>query len=91
MKTIINMIPWGHSSCDNDHGRHRRVEIPTVLSASQVFDDLPEATTVEGPHATTGCPGTATELNGVTGIGGEAATTCRDYYNVSGDTSAWGN
>ncbi len=60
----------------------RRIEIPLVLSVSQVFDDLTEAASLDGPHTTAGCPGTATELNGVTGIGGEAATTCRDYYNV---------
>ncbi len=60
----------------------RRVEIPAVLSASQVFGDLAEAATLEGPMATAGCPGTATELNGVSAIGTEAATTCRDYYNV---------
>jgi len=62
----------------------RRVEIPAVFSTSQVFDDLPEAATVEGPVATAGCPGTATELNGVSAIGTDAATTCRDYYNVGG-------
>jgi len=60
----------------------RRVEIPTVQSGSQVYADLPEAATLEGPAATAGCPGTATELNGVSAIGTEAATTCRDYYNV---------
>jgi len=60
----------------------RRVEIPAALSGSQVFGDLPEAATLEGPIATAGCPGTATELNGVSAIGTEAATTCRDYYNV---------
>lgn len=60
----------------------RRIEIPTVPSTSQVFGDLPEAATLEGPHSTAGCPGTATELNGVSAIGADAATTCRDYYNV---------
>jgi len=63
----------------------RRVEIPTTLSSSQIFGDLPEAATLEGPYSTAGCPGTATELNGVSAIGTEAATTCRDYYNVLGD------
>lgn len=62
----------------------RRVEVPAVLSGSQVFGDLPQAATLEGPIATPGCPGTATELNGVSAIGTEAATTCRDYYNVGG-------
>jgi hypothetical protein len=61
----------------------RRVGIPGWLSASAVYDDLPEAATLEGPHTTAGCPGTATELNGVVAIGAEVATTCRDYYNVS--------
>jgi len=60
----------------------RRVEIPSVLSGSQVFGNLPEAATLEGPLATAGCPGTATELNGVSAMGTEVATTCRDYYNV---------
>jgi len=60
----------------------RRVEIPAVLSGSQVFGDLTAAATLEGPIATAGCPGTATELNGVSAIGTEVATTCRDYYNV---------
>jgi hypothetical protein len=60
----------------------RRIEIPAAPSTSQVFGDLPEAATLEGPLGTAGCPGTATELNGVAAIGTEAATTCRDYYNV---------
>jgi hypothetical protein len=62
----------------------RRIEIPATLSGSQVYGDLPEAATLEGPLTTAGCPGTATELTGVTAIGTEAATTCRDYYNVGG-------
>jgi len=60
----------------------RRVEIPSTLSTSQTYGDLPEASTLEGSLATAGCPGTATELNGVSAIGTEAATICRDYYNV---------
>jgi len=61
----------------------RRVGIPAAPSSSQVFGDLPEAATLEGPLTTTGCPGTAAELCGVSGVGTEAATTCRDYYNVA--------
>ncbi len=60
----------------------RRVEVPAVLSSSQLFGDLPEAATLEGPLPPPVAPGTATELNGVSAIGTEAATTCRDYYNV---------
>ena len=60
----------------------RRIEIPAALSSSQVFGDLDEAATLEGPLTTAGCPGTATELCGVSAIGTEASTTCRDYYNV---------
>ncbi len=60
----------------------RRIDVPGSPVVTQVFDDLPEAATVEGPHTTTGCPGTATELCGVAAIGAEAASTCRDYYNV---------
>ena len=61
----------------------RRVGVPTSFSPSQTYGDLPEASTLEGPFATAGCPGTATELNGVSAIGTEVATTCRDYYNVA--------
>lgn len=62
----------------------RRVGTAVTPSTSQVFGDLPTASTLEGPFATAGCPGTATELNGVAAIGTEVATTCRDYYNVGG-------
>jgi hypothetical protein len=61
----------------------RRVAVPAAPSSSQVYGSLPAAATVEGPITTSGCPGTATELCGVTAIGAEAATTCRDYYNVA--------
>jgi hypothetical protein len=62
----------------------RRVGVPAVVSTARVFDDLPEAATLEGPFASAGCPGTAGELCGVAAVGAEAATTCRDYYNVGG-------
>ena len=60
----------------------RRVEVPAAVSTSQTYGGLPEAPTIEGPYATAGCPGTATELTGVSVIGIEPATSCRDYYNV---------
>ena len=63
----------------------RRISIPTAPLVSQVFGDLPEAVTVEGPLDTTGCPGDSTDISGVHAIGAEAATTCRDWYNVTGD------
>ncbi len=63
----------------------RRVEVPSVLSMSQVFADLPDAATLQGPLATAGCPGDYTDLSGVEAIGVEAATTCRDWYNVTGE------
>jgi hypothetical protein len=66
----------------------RRIAVPPNPVESQVFDDLPGAATLEGPLTAAGCPGTATELTGVAAIGAEAATTCRDYYNVGGDYQA---
>ncbi len=63
----------------------RRIGIPVAPLVSQVFDDLPEAPTLEGPVATGGCPGSSTDISGVEGIGPEAASTCRDWYNVTGE------
>ncbi len=63
----------------------RRISIPTDLVAAQIFDDLAEATTLEGPLATAGCPGDYSDISGVEGIGSEAAATCRDWYNVTGE------
>ncbi len=63
----------------------RRIGIPNPILVSLVFGDLPEASTVEGPLATAGCPGDYTDLSGIVAIGTEAATTCRDWYNVTGD------
>jgi hypothetical protein len=63
----------------------RRIAIPDPPLVSVVFGDLPEAATLEGPLATVGCPGDYTDLSGVAAIGAEAATTCRDWYNVTGD------
>ena len=63
----------------------RRSGIPAAPLVSQVFGDLPEALTLEGPLGTAGCPGDSTDLSGVAAIGAEATTTCRDWYNVTGD------
>jgi len=62
----------------------RRVGVPQSPVVSQIFDDLPEAPTLEGPLSTAGCPGAATDLCGVAAVGAEAASTCRDWYNVGG-------
>ncbi len=70
-----------------DHVYHyavRRIAIPEPL-VSGVFDDLPQAATLEGPLVTGGCPGDSTDISGVEGIGTEVASTCRDWYNVTGD------
>jgi hypothetical protein len=63
----------------------RRIGIPTDPSLSTVYADLPSAPTLEGPLVTSGCPGDSTDISGVEGIGSEAASTCRDWYNVTGE------
>ncbi len=63
----------------------RRIGTSVVPLVSQVFDDLPGAPTLEGPLATGGCPGSSTDISGVEGVGEEAASTCRDWYNVTGE------
>jgi hypothetical protein len=66
----------------------RRIEPPATPLASQTFADLPAAATQQGPLATAGCPGDSTDISGVQGLGDEAAATCRDWYNVTGDYGA---
>ena len=63
----------------------RRVAVPAGLEFSRVFGELPAATTLEGPLATGGCPDDSTDISGVEGIGTEAASTCRAWYNVTGE------
>jgi hypothetical protein len=63
----------------------RRIGILEVPLDSHVFDALPEAPTLEGPLATGGCPGSSTDISGVEGVGVEPASTCRDWYNVTGE------
>lgn len=63
----------------------RRIGVPAGLVRSQEIGDLPIATVLEGPLATGGCPGPNTDVSGVEGVGAEAASTCRDWYNVTGD------
>jgi hypothetical protein len=63
----------------------RLIAPPAAPVASQVWDELPVAATVEGPHSTGGCPGATTDISGVEAIGAEPAATCRDWYNVTGD------
>ena len=63
----------------------RRIGIPADPIPARVYADLPSAPTLEGPLTTGGCPGDATDISGVEGIGAEAASTCRDWYNVTGE------
>jgi hypothetical protein len=63
----------------------RRIEVPMAPVASQSWEDLPVAATLEGPLSTGGCPAANTDISGVEAIGAEPASTCRDWYNVTGD------
>lgn len=63
----------------------RRIDAAATPLDSQVYDDLPAVATLEGPLATAGCPGDSTDISGVAAIGSEAAATCRDWYNVTGE------
>jgi hypothetical protein len=62
----------------------RRIDVPVQPLVTQVYADLPAISTLEGPLDTGGCPGSSTDISGVEPIGTDPATTCRDWYNVTG-------